>query len=192
MAGIRKFNEEKVLDIAIEVFSRKGFNATTMLDLAKETGVQRGSLYNAYQNKEVLFFKVFSRYSENFMILVETQLQHPDVKVAFTQLFKTIENRLCSDQQAKGCFSTRAIMEAAKQCQDIHLCLTQFLDSLELTIKKRLEQAINDGQFSGNAQSTARYLVALTRGLAVIERVYNDNTRMSEISQQALAFMPFK
>lgn len=192
MAGIRKFNEEKVLDIAIEVFSRKGFNATTMLDLAKETGVQRGSLYNAYKNKEVLFFKVFSRYTENFLILVENELQHPDAKKAFTQLFNTIEKRLCSDQQERGCFSTRSIMEAAQQCPDIHLCLTQFLDGLETIIKNRLEQAIEDEHFMGDVQSTARYLVALTRGIAVIERVYHDNTRISEISTTALAYMPFK
>lgn len=192
MVGIRKFNEEKVLNIAIEVFSCKGFNATTMLDLAQETGVQRGSLYNAYQNKNVIFFKAFSHYTDKFLVFIEGELQHSDAKKAFTQLFKAIENRLCSDQEEKGCFSTRAIMEAAKQCPDIQLCLTRFLDGLEVIIKKRLEQAIKDDHFIGDAQSTARYIVALTRGIAVIERVYHDNARMTEIYQTALAFMPFK
>ncbi len=192
MVGIRKFDEEKVLDIAINVFSKKGFNATTMLDLAKETGVQRGSLYNANQNKNVLFFKAFSYYTDNFLKFIEDELQDSDAEKAFTQLFKTIANRLCSDQEEKGCFSTRAIMEAAQKCPDIHVCLTRFLDGLEVIIKMRLEQAIKDQQFIGNAQSTARYLVALTRGIAVIERVYHDNARMTEICQTALSFMPFK
>ncbi|MCI2284189.1 TetR/AcrR family transcriptional regulator [Colwellia sp. MSW7] len=192
MVGIRKFDEEKVLDIAIAVFSSKGFNATTMQDLAKETGVQRGSLYNAYQNKNVLFLKVFSHYTDKFLIFIEGELQHPDAKKAFTQLFKTIENRLCGDQEKRGCFSTRAIMEAAQQCPDIHLSLARFLEGLEVIMKKRLEQAIKDQQFIGDAQSTARYLVALTRGIAVIERVYHDNARMTEIYQTALAFMPFR
>lgn len=34
--------------------------------------------------------------------------------------------------------------------------------------KKRLEQAIKDKPFISDAQSTARYLVALTRGIPVI------------------------
>jgi len=191
MVGTRKFNEEEVLDIAVDVFSRKGFNATTMLDLAQETGVQRGSLYNAYQNKNVLFFKAFSHYTDNFLVLIEGELQNSDAKKAFTQLLNTVVERLCSDKEVRGCFSTRAIMEAAQKCPDIHLCLTRFLDGLEVIMTNRLEQAIKDKQFSGDAQSTARYLVALTRGIAVIERVYNDKARMTEIYQTALAYMPF-
>lgn len=192
MVGTRKFNEEKVLDIAIDVFSTKGFNATTMLDLAKETGVQRGSLYNAYQNKNVLFFKAFSHYTDKFLTFIEGELQNSDAKKAFTQLFKTIVERLCSDNELRGCFSTRAIMEAAQKCPDINFCLTDFLDGLELIIKNRLEQAINDKQFIGDAESAARYLVSLTRGIAVIERAYNDKARMTEIYQTALEYMPFK
>jgi len=192
MTGIRKFNEEKVLDIAIDVFSTKGFNATTMIDLAKETGVQRGSLYNAYQNKNMLFFKAFSHYTDKFLTLIEGKLQKKEAKEAFTQLFKTIVDRLCSDKELKGCFSTRAIMEAAQKCPDISVCLTRFLDGLELIITNRLEQAIKDQQFIGEVQSTARYLVSLTRGIAVIERAYNDKARMIEIYQTALDYMPFK
>lgn len=192
MVGTRKFDEEKVLDIAVDVFSRKGFNATTMLNLAEETGVQRGSLYNAYKNKNVLFFKAFSHYTDSFLTLIEDELKNSDAKKAFTQLLNTVVERLCSDKEVRGCFSTRAIMEAAQKCPDIQLCLTRFLDGLEVIMKKRLEQAIKDKQFSGDAQSTARYLVALTRGIAVIERVYNDKARMIEVYQTALEYMPFK
>ena len=192
MVGTRKFNEEEVLDIAVDVFSRKGFNATTMQDLAKETGVQRGSLYNAYKNKNILFYKAFSHYTEKFLKIIEAELQNPDANKAFTQLFKAIVDRLCSDKEVRGCFSTRAIMEASQKCPDIQSSLTHMIDGLESIIKNRLEQAIKDEQFSGNAQSTARYLVTLTRGIAVIERVYNDKARITEIYQTALEYMPFK
>jgi AcrR family transcriptional regulator len=192
MVGIRKFNEEKVLDIAIDVFSSKGFNATTMLDLAKETGVQRGSLYNAYQSKNALFFKAFSHYTDKFLLFMEKELQDPDAKTAFTQLLQTVVERLCGDKELRGCFSTRVIMEAAQKCPEISTSLIRFLDGLEIIIKNRLEKAIKDEQFLGDAQSTARYLVSLTRGIAVIERAYNDKERMIEIYQTALDYMPFK
>lgn len=192
MVGTRKFDEGKVLGIAIDVFSTKGFNATTMLDLAKETGVQRGSLYNAYQNKNVLFFKAFSYYTDKFLLFMEGELQNPDAKKAFTQLFKAIVERLCSDKKLRGCFSTRAIMEAAQKCPEINSSITRYLDGLEIIMTSRLDLAIKNEQFSGDAQSTARYLVSLTRGIAVIERAYNDKARMTEIYQTALDYMPFK
>lgn len=192
MVGTRKFDEEAVLESAIDIFSKKGFNATTMPDLAKATGVQRGSLYNAYQSKNILFLKAFNHYTDKFLTLIETELQKPDVKLAFDHLLKTLVERLCSDKEVKGCFSTRTIMEASQVCPDIHLCLVRFLDGLELIMKNRLELAIKEKQFSGDAQSTARYLVVLTRGIAVIERVYNDKERMTETYQTALAYMPFE
>jgi AcrR family transcriptional regulator len=191
MVGTRKFNEDEVLTLAIDVFWAKGYTATTMLDLAKETGVQRGSLYNAYQNKNTLFLKSFTLYTHGFLQLVETELDQKDAKQAFSQLFNTIIERLTSDTDDKGCFSTRVIMEASQQCPDIHLCLLKFLDRIEALVQQRLEQAIKDQQFSGNALSCARYVVALTRGVAVIERMYNDKARITDIYKTALEQMPF-
>jgi len=191
MVVTRKFNEDEVLTLAIDVFWAKGYTATTMLDLAKETGVQRGSLYNAYQNKNTLFLKSFTHYTHGFLQLVETELDQQDAKQAFSQLFNTIVERLTSDTDAKGCFSTRVIMEASQQCPDIHLCLLNFLDRIEALVQQRLDQAIKDQQFSGNALSCARYVVALTRGVAVIERMYNDKARITDIYKTALEQMPF-
>lgn len=191
MAGTRKFDEQAVLDQAINIFWGKGYIATTMLDLAKETGVQRGSLYNAYQNKNTLFLKAFDHYMDKFLSLVEEDLHHDNAYLAFEQLLRNIVERLSSDKEGKGCFSTRTIMEAAQECPEVTQCLKQFLDRLEAIIHKRLQKAIDDGQFTGHAAENARYLVALTRGIAVIERVYCDKQRMIDIYQTALHYMPF-
>jgi hypothetical protein len=52
MVGIRQFDEQQVIATALDVFWRKGLHDATMQDLAAATGVQRGSLYNAYGDKE--------------------------------------------------------------------------------------------------------------------------------------------
>ena len=52
MAGVRQFDEQEVIAVALDVFWRKGLHDATMQDLAAATGVQRGSLYNAYGDKE--------------------------------------------------------------------------------------------------------------------------------------------
>lgn len=191
MVGTRKFNEEDTLNLAINVFWNKGYTATTMLDLAKETGVQRGSLYNAYQDKNTLFLKAFSQYTEMFLQHINNELQIDDAKQAFTNTFKTIVERLTTDKEKKGCFSTRTMMEASQQCPTINTYLQSFLSRLENIIELRLEKAISDKQFTGDPISNARYIVALTRGIAVVERVYQDKKRMTDIYQTALEHMPF-
>jgi hypothetical protein len=55
MVGIRRFDEDKVLADALDLFWRKGLRATSMLDLAAATGVRRGGLYNDFGDKEHLF-----------------------------------------------------------------------------------------------------------------------------------------
>lgn len=192
MAGTRKFDEQALLEQAISIFRGKGYIATTMLDLAKETGVQRGSLYNAYQNKNTLFLKAFEHYIDQFLDLVKEDLEHPDGYTAFEQFIVNMVERLSDETDGKGCFSTRTIMEASQESEDVTQCLQRFLNKLETVFTQRLQQAVDDGHFDGDAEQYAQYLVAMTRGIAVIERVYSNKQRMADIASTTLAGMPFK
>jgi len=66
----RLFDEEKVLDKAIELFSSSGYSAVGVNDLTRATGLKVGSIYKAYENKENFFAKALQRYIR----LRETQI----------------------------------------------------------------------------------------------------------------------
>ena len=51
----REFDHDDVLRIAFDQFWRKGVRGTQLSDIARDAGVQRGSLYNAFGSKEALF-----------------------------------------------------------------------------------------------------------------------------------------
>ena len=63
MGRSKAFNEELVLDKAIEVFWAKGYEATSIQDLVDAMGIQRGSLYGTFGSKQELFLKSLDRYS---------------------------------------------------------------------------------------------------------------------------------
>jgi TetR/AcrR family transcriptional repressor of nem operon len=52
MAGVKQFNREDVLNRAMDVFWRWGYESTSIEDLVEATGIDRGSLYNTFGNKE--------------------------------------------------------------------------------------------------------------------------------------------
>lgn len=62
MARPRSFEEEEVLAAATEAFRAHGYESTSMVDLVEATGLQKGSLYQAFGDKHALFVRVLRRY----------------------------------------------------------------------------------------------------------------------------------
>src|SRR3990170_7485783 len=58
----RAFDADQVLDRALQVFWRKGYEGATLCDLTKAMGINPPSLYAAFGNKEGLFRKALDRY----------------------------------------------------------------------------------------------------------------------------------
>ncbi len=55
-------NQKKIEDAALRVFTRLGFHGTSVRDIAKESGVSIGNLYNYYRTKEEIFESIIARY----------------------------------------------------------------------------------------------------------------------------------
>jgi len=76
-----------------------------MLDLAKSTGVQRGSLYNAYGDKEEIFLRVFERYADRFIADARKALNKPDPRDALDTFFAFAVQSITKGSPARGCLS---------------------------------------------------------------------------------------
>ena len=63
----REFDHDDVLRIAFDQFWRKGVRGTSLSDIARDAGVQRGSLYNAFGSKEALFLCAYERYASDYL-----------------------------------------------------------------------------------------------------------------------------
>ena len=59
--------EERILDAAMKVFTRKGFAATRTEEIAKEAGINRTLLHYYYRDKQTIFNLIFeTRFKEFF------------------------------------------------------------------------------------------------------------------------------
>lgn len=76
MSNNRSFEEGKlekgnrrdeILDAAGQLFSRRGFHATSMRDLAKAVNLQGGSLYAHIESKEEVLFELVNRAADEFL-----------------------------------------------------------------------------------------------------------------------------
>jgi Bacterial regulatory proteins, tetR family len=67
LARPRAFDDDKVLDAAINCFWQRGLGATSVRDLTAEMGINGPSLYNAFGDKHAVFARALQRYAERSM-----------------------------------------------------------------------------------------------------------------------------
>jgi len=63
----RPGRREHVLEAAITLFSRQGYHATTVRDIARSSGMLSGSLYAHMSGKEDLLFEIVDRAADQFL-----------------------------------------------------------------------------------------------------------------------------
>ena len=68
MARITKLPEERrkeIIDTAIKLFYEKGYEKTTISDIAKEINVAQGLCYRYFPSKEALFDCAIDQYAQS-------------------------------------------------------------------------------------------------------------------------------
>ena len=56
-----------ILKVATEVFAERGFNETTVSQIAQKAKIAEGSIYHYFKNKEDLLFSIPEERMENFL-----------------------------------------------------------------------------------------------------------------------------
>lgn len=117
----REFDEATVLEAAMEAFWRHGYEATSLVDLCEATGLNKGSLYQAFGDKHQLFMKALEHYAETTF---------RDVAVVAFQSESPLENiravilKVCSDScEQKGCMMINAMVELAPHDPEVKAAL---------------------------------------------------------------------
>ncbi|MGP1253086.1 MAG: TetR/AcrR family transcriptional regulator [Kiloniellales bacterium] len=191
MAGVRKFDEAALLDAVLQVFWQQGYEATTMADLAEAAGVQRGSLYHAYDGKEDLLLRALDRYAERQGGPVLAALADPDPRKAVAGFLDAHLRRMADPENPAGCLMCQAALECggrdpvpAERVRHHFLCT-------EGALRAVFERARQDGTLPDgiDPQALARFYLGVSRGMAVLHRAYGDLDAVRDLAQQSLRLL---
>jgi TetR/AcrR family transcriptional regulator, transcriptional repressor for nem operon len=174
LIGIRKFDEDAVLEDALELFWRQGAAATSMLDLAAATGVQRGSLYNAYGDKEAIFLRVYDRYAARFLSTARASLEGVDAGRMLSRFFETVISAMTAGTPPRGCLTTKTAGDGSLASDKIRQRLRNMLSELTALVEEALSRPGVRAQLVLDPVETARVVVTFTRGLGIMERIHGD------------------
>ena len=192
MARSKEFNKDNVVDKAIDVFWNKGFEATSMQDLVNAMDINRGSIYNTFDNKAGLFDVAISRYqidAPSQRLLNNANTGNPRGEIEY--FFNALLDRHNRSEGQRGCLITNSIVELANRKEKIAL---QFKTHIKL-LEDALHTLIKRGQETGDitpwreARPLARSLIASAQGLAVVSKVDPGQKTLSDIATTALSLL---
>jgi TetR/AcrR family transcriptional regulator, transcriptional repressor for nem operon len=193
MVGVRQFDEERVLARAIEVFRKKSLRTASMQDLARATGVQRGSLYNAYGDKEELFLRAYERDSGPFLAAARTALASRDLRQALLGFLNLFIASISRGSPPCGCLTTKTAVDAPVVGRRVRERVRALLDELEIMVSEAMDREAARKCLVLTPQRAALVIVTFIRGLTVMERAYQDPSRLTQAAVglvEALVRMP--
>ena len=187
----REFDHDDVLRIAFEQFWRKGVRGTSLSDIARDAGVQRGSLYNAFGSKEALFLVAYERYASEYLNSVQKALGSGSLRERLTTYFDQVIKNFRSGSPPRGCPTTRGLMELGSgDGEGLDENARQAFADLVARATGLIEEAFSEGkkrgEFSGSPEVAALHIATVTRGLAVLERAFGDEAQLKKIAAHTI------
>lgn len=145
-----QFDRNEVLQRAMETFWQKGYNATSMKDLTRVTGLQPGSLYGAFESKRSLFLQTLEVYYQFNVAGLDDRLSIDASPLErIKAVFERIIENSTMDPENKGCMMVNTLLEMPADDHEINRRLQEMFAQVE----KRLEGVIREAQEAGQISS---------------------------------------
>ena len=58
--------KEKIFDVSLELFSKKGYDSVSLREIAEEVGIKKSSIYSHYPSKEAILMDIFEYFTDLF------------------------------------------------------------------------------------------------------------------------------
>ena len=183
----REFDHDEVLRIAFDQFWRKGVRGTSLSDIARDAGIHRGSLYNAFGSKEALFLSAYEHYASEYLSSVQKALGSGTLRQRLTALFDVTIKNMCSGSPPRGCPTTRGLMELGSVedeglDENARQAFADLLTRITGLIQEALSKGLERGEFNGVPEVAALHIATVARGLAVLERAFGDEAKLRKIA----------
>ena len=188
----RLFDEDQVLDRAIELFWRDGFTATSMQSLLDHMGISRQSLYNVFGDKRGLFLAALDRYMEQQGSRLFGSLESPGSGYStivdfFAQMGRSVA-KSCGARRA--CLIGKTCMELASNDADVRSRVEAHFARTTRAFEAALNNAMRRGEIQPvNAAAVANHLTATLNGLAIMFKAGADPSDIESAANVALSVL---
>jgi TetR/AcrR family transcriptional regulator, cholesterol catabolism regulator len=164
---------EEIRAVALDLFFKRGFQATTLRDVAGKVGIQVGSLYNHIASKGALLFEIM----ESVMLdLLEDQHEAAKTSDVVERMRLLVDHHVkFHGRRANEVFVGNSELRSLRPAQRARIIALR--DQYELVFRNELEDGIRQGKFLPvDVQVTAYGILAMATSVSTF---YSPRGRLS-------------
>lgn len=163
---------QEILENAIRVFARKGYDRTSISDIAKEMNISQGLCYRYFASKEEIYDAAVEMYAEAIVTkhMQEWDLEHKTIEQVITNYCGVMDDFVHAEQENQDLF---AVFHGSKSSKKMHDQLSLAVGTkLVPYVAKVLEAAKKKGELAiEDAYATAHFVVFGQVGIVINEDI---------------------
>ena len=186
------FNRDEVLEKAMLVFWRHGYETTSVADLTAAMGVTAPSLYAAFGDKKRLFVEAVKRYAGDPDAMAQRIDAAPTAWQAAHDMLTSAAIGFTGETTPKGCLLASATASGSCASADVRSMVADIRADIDAMLRTRIERDIAGGVLAGDADVTALagLVIAVIQGMSVLARDGAPRTTLLAIGDLALSAWP--
>ena len=172
MARPQEFDRSEALHSSMSVFWRKGYEATSLVDLLAATGLSKSSLYGTFGGKRELFLAAFDAYRVERAREMELILGEGTAREAIERFFRMIIHHARTPEFSHGCMSTNQAVELAPHDADVRVRIEADFELIETSFARTIARGQAEGSVKNGraAVELARLFLVAFPGFQVLVR----------------------
>jgi TetR/AcrR family transcriptional repressor of nem operon len=189
MGRPRRFDETEALEAAMRCFWDRGFEATSVRDLADEMGLTGASLYNAFGDKRALFRRALDHYVAQIdERIAAAEASAPSV-AGIRAFFVEVVQRASADPRCRGCLLVNTTLELDADDDELRRAVGAAIGSIEAFFLRCIRAGQADGSVAAAqpAAALARMLLSVLLGMRVLSRTDPGKAALEAVVETAMA-----
>lgn len=176
--------KQEILKQASELFNRQGYAGSSISDIMRVTGLQKGGIYNHFKNKDELACEAFDYAMTCISHHYRTALRSKRHAVERLQAIISVFHSYIDNPPIKGgC----PLLNTAVESDDAHPVLRkraqQAMNSWRDMICRIIQKGIEKGQISPDvdADEVATIMISALEGAVMMSKLYGDSIHMERV-----------
>ena len=183
----REFEEDRVLNVAMNIFWNQGYEGTSLKDLCSATGLHKGSLYQAFGDKHQLFLRSLKYYMEqSFKEVAASAYLYDSPMANLRSLLNEITTKCI---KGEGCMVINSLVEMAPHDQEVKQMIDQSYAMKQRFLTDLIDRTQRDGEITIKQEPDrlAAVLMVTLAGLAATVKGFSNTDHVIYVLEDVLS-----